>query len=57
MIVLLFVIALACPTLVAGQPSEGTVDLRADIEEQIDRIESRLENTDMRANRQVIMLR
>jgi hypothetical protein len=56
--ILLIVALLLCPSLAAGQQSEGVVDLRADTEEQIARIEILLRgNADMAAERQAIMLR
>ncbi|MCK4774463.1 MAG: hypothetical protein KAT30_06745, partial [Candidatus Krumholzibacteria bacterium] len=58
MVVLLVVALLLCPSLAAGQQSEGVVDLRADAEEQIARIETLLRgNADIAAERQAIMLR
>jgi tetratricopeptide (TPR) repeat protein len=57
-VVLLVVALLLCPSLAVGQQSEGVVDLRADAEEQIARIETLLRgNADIAAERQAIMLR
>ncbi len=58
MVILLVVALLLCPSFAAGQQSEGIIDLRADAEEQIARIETLLRgNADMAAERQAIMLR